>query len=109
MDPITLDFFNVIARWGLTLLFGYLVQHHVITAEQSETYVVAFAHKTVLYGLTLIPLIMGLCGKWRSRRKLLVATMKAGMSENEIKDVIRSGDPVPTVRTPANTVPGVPK
>ncbi len=109
MDPITLDIIGVLARWALTALSAWLVQHHVITTEQGETFVTACVHNILAAAPGVIALAWGLWAKYHGRIKLLVAASEANMTEDEIKAVIKSGAVTPTVKTPANTVPGVPK
>lgn len=109
MDPVTTEFAYVVARWALTVVFTWLVKGHVMTSEQGETFVTAFAHNAVLALPAIGALVLGICAKIRARRKLMIATSAANMTENEVKAILKNSASVPTISTPPNTVPGVPK
>lgn len=108
-NPLVLEFLGVLARALLSSAAGYLVAHHVLSADQSERYVVAFAHDFVLAAPAIGAAAWGLFVRYRGKQKLLVAlSSDVKMSENEAAAIVKSGYATPTVTTPKNTVPGVP-
>ena len=103
MNPMLQEALASIARWALALLAGYLVKHGIWTAGDASSYVAAGA-------LGIVALGWSIWQKYGARLKLVTAlTMPAGTSESAVIQKIASGVPVPTVSTPSNTVPGVPK
>ncbi len=110
MNTMLKDISMVVARWALTALGVWLVHQHFITSDQQEPFVIAAVHDVTLALPAVGGLVLGICAKIRSRRKFLTAlTMEPGATENDVKDKLKSGDPTPTVFTPPNTTPGVPK
>lgn len=110
MNPMLLDFLLAIARWALTAAGSALVAHHILTASQDDSFLTAiFAHLALW-----IPLagsfVLLLWTRYRARLKFMTAlTMPVGSTEAQVTAKMASGVPIPTVTTPTNTVPGVPK
>lgn len=109
MDPLLIEFLGVLARSLLNALGVWLVAHHVLSTDQSERYVTAFAHDVVLALPAIGALAWGLWVRYRGKQKLLVAlSSDVKMSENEVTAIVKSGAVTPTVTTPKDTIPGVP-
>ena len=110
MDPMVIEFLGVLLRWALTSVGGYLVAHHILTAEQSEQFSSAFAHNAILALPAVAALALGLWSKYKGRIKFLTAlSIHQPATENDVNAKISRGDATPSVLTPPNTVPGVPK
>ena len=102
MNPILQSALSSILRYGLMILATFLVKNGVWTQNEAVQYVQAG-----------IVAILALGWSWwqisSTRKKLMTAlTMPPGTTENDVKAVIKSGAPTPTIFTPPNTVPGVP-
>lgn len=106
MDPIVMEFAGVIVRSFLTYLGGYLIAHHVLNDDQSERFVQHFTSMIVLSLPAAGGVCWGLYVRWRSRKKLLTALMPGVHTEDQVNLLWKAG---PTVTTPSNTSPGVPK
>ncbi len=110
MDPMVVEFIGVLFRWALTTAGSYLVAHHILSAQQSEQFVSAFAHDAMLAAPAIAALGWGLWVRYRGRVKFLTAlSIHQPATENDVKAKISRGDATPSVMTPPNTVPGVPK
>ena len=103
MNPMMQEAIGSILRWVLAIGAGYLVQHGIWTQGDASSYVAAAA-------MGLVALGWSMWQKYGARVKLLTAlTMPSGTTENEVVAKVNLGVPVPSVTTPPNTVPGVPK
>ncbi len=103
MNPMLAEALGAILRWGLTIAAAELVHHGIWTASDAERYVGALA-------MFLLTLGWSLWTRYKSRQVLVTALSAAGMTERQAKaDVSRVNTPTPTVTTPDDTVPGVPK
>lgn len=110
MDPMITEFIGVLVRWAITTAIAYLVSQHILTEDQGATFAADFTHKALISLPLLAPLAWGLWVKYRGRVKLMTAlSMPANSTENDVKTKIALGQPTPSVLTPPNTVPGVPK
>lgn len=109
MDPLLLEFLGVLIRSALQQIGGYLVAYHWLTGSQSETYVTAFTHDIVLALPAIGGTVWGLWTRYHTRKKFMTALMPGVHTEDQVKAIMKSGEPTPTVLTPSNTVPGVPK
>ena len=110
MDPMLLDFLGVLVRWAITSIMAYLVAHHILSADQGASFTADFVHRALISLPLLAPLAWGLWVKYRSRVKLMTAlSMPPSATENDVNAKIALGHPTPSVMTPPNTVPGVPK
>jgi hypothetical protein len=109
MNPIWLEILGVVLRAALSALSGYLVEHHIATADQTDRWTTAIVEHAVLWAPGAAALAWGLWARYRGKQKLLVAlSSDVKMSENEVTAIVKSGVPTPTVSTPKNTIPGVP-
>ncbi len=109
MTALLIDFFGVILRSSLSMLGGWLVARHFLTASDSERFATAFAHDLALALPTVGAAVWGVIVRYRGKKKLLVAlSSDVKMSENEVNAIVKSGAVTPTVMTPKNTVPGIP-
>ncbi len=103
MNPIASAAITSVLRWALAIGAGYLVNHGIWTQADATTYVAAAA-------LGLVALGLSLWDKYKTRIKLLTAlTMPAGTTEDAVDAHIAAKLPTPSVTTPPDTVPGVPK
>lgn len=103
MNPIVVEALGAILRWLLTLGAGYLVKAGIWTGSAAETYVAAAA-------MGLLTLGWSLWQKYKTRSRLLTALwMPHGTTEAQLDVHIGGGGQTPSVTTPADTVPGVPK
>lgn len=94
---------GAILRWILALGAGYLVSHNIWTSADASTYVTAAS-------LALISLGWSQWQKYSARRVLVTALASPfSTTEAAVKAKIASGAIVPTVTTPADTIPGIPK
>lgn len=92
MDPLVVEFLGVLFRWALTAAGTWLVGHHVLTSDQSETFATAFAHDAVLALPMLSALGLGLWTKYRSRIKFLTGlNARPGSTEADVKATMKSG------------------
>lgn len=98
MNPLVLEAVGAVVRWGLALLAGYLVDHRIWTAEQSERYVGAAA-------LAVVPILWSLYRKYKNRLKLLAAlSTPQVISESKLESNIKAFG-APAVTTPKDEVP----
>ena len=99
MNPILQSALGSVLRWLLALGAGYLVKAGIWTNSNAETYVAAGA-------MALLAIGWSLWQKYHSRIKFLTAlTMPVGATENDVTAQVKSGDALPAVNTPANSVP----
>lgn len=85
MNPLLVEALGSIVRWLLAGAAGWLVQHGVWSAAQSQTYVMAA-------GLALLSLGWSLWQKYRSRLHFLTALESpAGTTESAVTDKIKNG------------------
>lgn len=103
MNPILQAALGSILRAGLGILAGYLVKAGIWSAGDAEGYVAAAALAILVFGWSMWV-------KYKDRVKFLTAlTMPANTTENTVNAHIASGAATPSVLTPADTAPGVPK
>ncbi len=102
MNPMLVDALGSILRWGLMILASELVHHGIWTSTDAERYVGAFS-------MFLLTLGWSLWARYRARQVLVTALSAAKMTESQAKSEVVSAMPTPTVTTPADTIPGVPK
>ena len=102
MNPMLVEALASIVRSLLKIGAGYLVARGVWSSGDAANYVSAAALSVVGFGWSYWT-------TYGSRLKLLVALGgNAPTTEAAVVAKIQSGAVVPTVTTPANTVPGVP-
>ena len=103
MNPVLQAAAASVLRWLLAIAAGYLVRAGIWTGVDAEAYIATAA-------LAILALWWSLWEKYKSRVTLLTALMMpAGTTENGVKAVVASGVVTPSVHTPPDTVPGVPK
>ena len=103
MNPLVQQAIGSILRWALTFVAGCLVNRGIWTGAEAEVYVGSLS-------IAIVTLGWSFWIHYRSRVRLLTAlTMPPGTTENDVKAVIKSGAATPTVTTPPDTVPGIPR
>lgn len=103
MNPILKEAIGSILRKLLTGWAVWLVAKGYWTDAEVSTYVEA----AIVFLFSLALTVWKIYGDrvW----KMVALTMPVGATENDVKAKIKSGDPIPTITTPPNTIPGVPK
>ncbi len=102
MSPLVQAALGSILRWALAIGAGYLVRVGIWTSSEAQTYVTAGA-------LAILALGFSFWVKYKDRVKILTAlTMPADSTENDLKAKV-SIAVTPSVLTPPDTAPGVPK
>lgn len=97
MDPLVAEILGSVARWGLSLVVGWLVAHHALPADQSGAvmahYLPLLTGKLALGLGMAAPLVWSVWQKVRSRVHLNTALeMPAGSTVQQLKRVIGAGD-----------------
>lgn len=100
MNPMVSAAIGALVRWALQGAAVWLVERGVWTQAEAATYVMGAS-------LALLSLGWSVWNKYRGRLALLTAlTMPAGLTtENDVKDHIAAGGPVPSVTTSPAVVP----
>lgn len=80
MNPLVSSFIGALVRWLLAGIAGYLVQHCVITGEQSQMYVAA-----AVVGAPA--LLWSLWEKYRGKLLLHTAIMSPPSTVTELKEM----------------------
>lgn len=96
MDPFVVEMLGVAFRWGVTSLGAYLVAHHILSAQQEETFrghaMTYLIGHVAIWAPMASGLVLGVWAKYRSRIKFLTALQsRPGTSELEIKQTINNG------------------
>lgn len=92
MNALVLEFLATLARWLLTSVGGYLIAHHVLTADQSDRFSSAIVEHLAIWLPGLGALAWSLWAKYRSRVKFLTALqVPAGTSEKSVDARISNG------------------
>lgn len=108
-SPLFWELCGAIIRWALAVLGAWMVEKHIITADQSEAYVKAFTHDLLLAMPMIAAIAWSVIAKYRTRIKFLAALSMTNLAtENEVNAKVKSGALTPSVSTPPDTVPGVP-
>jgi hypothetical protein len=94
---------GTLLRSVVMAMAGWLVARGMLPQGSVEEWTGAVA-------LTLVAVLWSLYQKYVERTKLMVAlTLPSGSTENDVTSHIATGVVTPSVLTPPNTVPGVPK
>lgn len=102
MNPMLQQFLATLIRAGLLAISGWLVKAGLFKESDLDNYI---AGATVF----VLTVLWALWVRYKSRVHFLTAlTVPPGTTENEVK-LIAQTEVTPTVLTPPNTVPGVPK
>lgn len=110
MNPLYIAIIGTWVRAGLLLVSVYLVQHHIVTAQQSESLTTMWFDQIINSLPAVIALAMSMWDKYHTRVKFLTAIMpSSGNTEAKVDAYMASPAPKPAITTPADTVPGVPK
>lgn len=110
MNQVLEDILQILAKWGLSVLTTYMVAHHIASAGAADHFSQDVLSHLALWAPAIGGLVLMLWGKMRARKQLVTAlSMPVGSTENDVKAAIKSGAVTPTIFTPPNTVPGVPK
>lgn len=103
MNAVLAAALGSIVRAGLAILAGYLVRAGIWTGSEATSYVMTGS-------LAVLAIGWSLWEKYRSRVQFLTALqMKSGTTENDVKAHIAAGAVTPSVLTPPDTAPGIPK
>lgn len=110
MNPLISALIASTIRKLLTLLAGVLIAHNIATASQAE----GLVQLGVDWGLAILPLAISAFWSYANEKgwrvKFLTALwLPEGSTENDVKEIIKSGAVTPTVTTPPDTIPGIPK
>lgn len=108
MNIIWMQILMGIAQTALAALGGIFVAHHWITGEQEQTFIAWGLTHVTIYAPIAGALALTLWNKYRGRQKVLIALMPGVHTEDQVNDIIKSGQPTPTILTPPSTSPGVP-
>ena len=109
MYPILMQILMALAQTGIAALGGALVAHHIITGDQEQTLTASLLTHVALALPVALALALTLWQKYKGRVKLLIALQPGVHTEEQVDAIVKSGAVTPTILTPANTVPGVPK
>lgn len=106
MNPLVVDIIGTWVRAALVAISAYLIQHHIVTAQQGE----ALSSQVFTQVINSLPAIAALgwsmWQKYGARLKLVTAlTMPVGATENAVVAKIATGVGVPAVSTLASVVP----
>jgi hypothetical protein len=109
MNPFWLNLIGALLRKLLTVISAALVTHHILTNSGGET----FTKMAFEYVMECLPGAIAAFWAYANQKdwrvKFLTAlTQPVGTTENDIKEIIKSGTVTPTVSTPPHTIPGVP-
>lgn len=92
MNPIVLEILGVVLRFAMTSLSGYLVTHHILTADQGDKFTDAIVAHALLWAPGGLALAWALVVRYRGRIKFLTALeSRQGISEAEVKATIKNG------------------
>ncbi len=103
MNPIVSSALGAIIRWALSGAAVWFVDHGIWTAGEASSYVLAAS-------LASLSLGWALWNKYKGRIAFLTAlAMTPGTTEADVKDHIKTGMPTPSVSTPVDVVPTLPR
>lgn len=88
-NPIWLEILGVVLRWALSSLSGYLVAHHILTADQQDRFTNAIVEHALLWAPGCLALAWGLWSRYKGRVKFLTALTVN--SEEQVKEKIANG------------------
>ena len=108
MNAILMQILMGMAQTALAAMGGYFVAHHWITGEQENTFIQWGLTHAAIYAPIAIALGLTLWNKYRGRVKMLVALQPGVHTEDQVNQIIKSGQLTPTILTPPSTQPGVP-
>ena len=108
LNPLVLQIIGSWVRAGLTLVSGFLIQKHIVTAAQGESLSTMLIDQITNSIPAIAAIVWSMWHKYASRSKLMTALMLGGTTEDAVTTHIDSGAVTPTVLTPPATVPGVP-
>lgn len=106
LNPLVVNIIGTWVRAGLLILSTWLIQHHIVTAQQGEQLATALYAQALnaLPGLAAIGL--SIWQKYRSRLKIVTAlTMPVGATEQQVEQKIASGVPLPSATLAKTAVP----
>lgn len=107
--PILLDMLGTSVRYALFGLSQWLVEHHMATHAQGEAFVNgAVAHLGIITPAVIAVGWSAARNIWNRRAVLTALWMHKGSTEDDLKAQLKTGV-TPTVQTPPDTIPGVPK
>lgn len=110
INPLYKDLILGAIKYFGGMILASLATRHVITVDQSQRLLDDLTHKAIAYAPALL-LFAPIAWKiTKNRAKLVTALMVGKISEDEVKMMLANPTvQTPTVKTPPNTVPGVPK
>lgn len=110
MNPLYKDILLAALKYFGGMVLASLATRHVISVDQSQQLLDDLTHKAIAYAPALLLFGAIVWKIVKNRATLVIALWKAGLTEEQAKMMLANPTIVtPTVRTPSNTIPGVPK
>ena len=109
MQVIVIQILMALAQTAIAALGGALVGHHIIDGSQEATLTAWLLNHAAIAAPIVAAFAWTLWLKYRGRLKMLIALQPGVHTEDQVKAILKSGEPTPTIFTPPDTVPGVPK
>ena len=109
MQAILVQILIGLAQLAMAAFGGFLVERHIITGAQEQTLVAWVGYHALIVAPIVAGIVLMLWQKRKGFVRQLVALMPGIHTMQDVDAYIASGKPTPTVLTPSNTVPGVPK
>jgi hypothetical protein len=110
MNPLVKSLIASTVRKILTGIAGALVLKKLMTSDEAEGWI----QWAIDWAVAMLPLAISSFWSYANEKgwriKFLTAlTQPVGTTENDVKEIIKSGAVTPTVTTPPDTIPGIPK
>lgn len=102
MNPLLQSQLGSIIRAAILLAIPWLKVHGILTDSESVKFVESVTAVVLAVG-------WGLWAHYHKQKEVVTALASPiGTTQNDVREKIASGEPVPTVFTDPRTVPGVP-
>lgn len=93
MGPLLLDILGTWVRAALVALSTYLIQHHIVTADQGDRLMTELFTHIMLTAPALAAVAWSMWAKYKGRIRFLTALeMPSGTSESKVKAIVADGD-----------------
>lgn len=106
LSPTAQLFWGSIIRHLLSMVGGVLVAHGYVTQTGASAYT------EELVGVTINGAVLVWANRtdyWQRAKMLIALMLPKGSTENDVIAHIAEQQPIPSILTPPNTTPGVPK